>query len=213
MTNSNYNQILSFYTDEPQEFVDLTIVKLEQGMKEKLLAVADFYTDINETFEELKCNNAMLFALYKCMHPKCMDTFSTNDADKMLKHLDSHLKLIDVLDSERKLNKQTRSLQNKCRECCYCGLKLHKNSEVIRHIQEEHANSVFQCKYCFYRAAEIDSLVIHHKKLHPGKPEEILLCIDPMEPLLLDDESKQFMKTSWSNFLEHIQCRQGIHFT
>lgn len=145
------------------------------------------------------------FALYKCMHELCI--FATNSIQKWFIHMGIHLQLIAYFQSKGYLNTWTRSRLIKFRECGYCGYEAKADHEVIRHMEEEHRRSIFQCALCFYRTIEMDNMVVHMRKFHATSGRtEILLCGETREFEQQDDE---LLEQDCETHVDKIRCGQG----
>jgi hypothetical protein len=142
------------------------------------------------------------FALYKCMYEKCI--FATNSIEKWQMHMSAHGQVIDYFQKKDNLQKNTRDSLIKYRECPYCPFTAKADHQVVRHMEEEHRRSIFQCAICYYRTIEMDNMVLHMQKFHPNK-KEILLCGETCEFLQQDEE---IMLQDCEN-VKKIQCGQG----
>lgn len=146
------------------------------------------------------------FALYKCMHEQCI--FATNKLEQWLVHMTVHIQLIDFFKKQEVLDKSTRSRLIKFRECSYCGYEAKANHDVVRHLEEEHHRSIFQCSLCFYRTIEYDNMMLHMNTYHPanGGQQEVYLCGDTLEFNQQDDET---LDQDVENNVEKMKCGQG----
>lgn len=84
--------------------------------------------------------------LYKCMGSYC--SFTTNDTDAMVVHLQNHEDLLEIL------------------RCAYCVLTFNQIGEMVAHIKIEHGQCRFQCSYCFYRSLDAANVLNHQKIYH-----------------------------------------------
>lgn len=132
---------------------------------------------LHDYAKKLNINDITQFALYKCMHDVCL--FACDSQENWKIHMEQHLNLIDVLAAEKKLKREYRAELVKFRECSYCGRepneKCPRIDEVCRHMEMEHRRNAFQCSHCFYRAMEMDNMVLHMEKYHGDSDREILL--------------------------------------
>lgn len=107
------------------------------------------------------------FSLYKCMEKMC--TLMTNDRDLFLKHIRKHEQ-----DGEDQLGlNQTSMDMDSWLNCSYCEDVADSCSALVEHIDEEHATSIFQCTYCFYRSSTAYNVVTHHSLHHKDKQTKI----------------------------------------
>lgn len=145
------------------------------------------------------------FALYKCMHDKCI--YATDKQDDWVVHMDSHIKLIDII-SERypKLPKIVRDKLKKFRECPYCDTESKSNADVVRHMVEDHSGSIFQCAHCYYRTIEMDNIVLHYETFHANKPKEILLYGIKRE---YEEKHEEEHRIGCLDHVDKIKCGQG----
>ncbi|XP_055312059.1 uncharacterized protein LOC129574245 isoform X2 [Sitodiplosis mosellana] len=114
-----------------------------------------------------------LVALFKCMAKDCI--FTTSDKEKMLEHLSNHEDFIMQQASYGK----NHSIQDHSSwlECCYCEEIEGSCSILVDHIINEHATSIFQCPYCFYRSVDRGNVSSHLKQYHSHEDEKyILVC-------------------------------------
>lgn len=109
-----------------------------------------------------------LYSLYKCMAVDCQ--FTTNLSDRMLTHLRSHDFQMETAVGG--LFSDTSSWL----ECAYCEVIADSCTLLVKHIQDEHATSIFQCPYCFYRSCAAYNVVIHTKQLHKAQRHFVLVC-------------------------------------
>lgn len=141
------------------------------------------------------------FALYKCMHDDCL--FSTDKEEKWMEHMNDHMKLIDVLQNNGDLSNEMRRKNIKFRECPYCKAELRSNDEVSRHIETEHRRSLLQCKHCYYRANEMDNIVLHHENCHAEQSREVLLIDGKRE---FEDEDKAILQDGFDLYVKQFKC-------
>lgn len=115
-----------------------------------------------------------LIALFKCMAIDCI--FTTNDKDSMLEHLRNHEDFIEVQASYGR-NHSNQDCSSWL-ECCYCEEYEGSCSTLVEHIISEHATSIFQCPYCFYRSVDRYNVSSHLKQYHSKYQDEqyILVC-------------------------------------
>lgn len=148
------------------------------------------------------------FALYKCMHTTCI--FSTNDASKMEKHIDSHLEMIDIMAQANGLTRAERKMQIKCRECAYCPKTFNHGSHLVDHITKQHGNSIFQCANCFYRTIEMDNLIAHNEHYHNENGiRRILVCSGKrvINAALMKFVYNRFLEMSEQSLISCGECR------
>lgn len=146
------------------------------------------------------------FALYKCMHEKCI--FATNSLEQWFIHMTVHIQLIDYFKNRNALDKNTRNQLIKFRECSYCGYEAKSNFDVLRHLEEEHHRSIFQCSLCFYRTIEDHNMLLHLKACHPAinGQVEVYMCGFQREFNQQDDET---LDQDVENNVKKMQCGQG----
>lgn len=136
-------------------------------------------------------DDVSLFALYKCMASKCM--FSCQSRQKMLDHLCFHDSL-EVLEKDYL-------------QCAYCNELSLSCQSLIDHIDGRHANSCFQCQYCFYRSVDAYG-VVHHQGIHHSDKEQVILYCRPFLRTMLDNQTRDLMKAQGSN-IKPIVCEAG----
>lgn len=143
------------------------------------------------------------FALYKCMHGKCI--YATNSEEAWIVHMRKHIDLIDVMAKLKILTSHKRDEYIKFRDCPYCTKESHANFEVNTHMELEHRRSGFQCAHCFYRCIEMDYMVFHYQNFHPDKSREVLLCSEKKEFEYKDKE----LIFEYLKEMKKIVCGQG----
>lgn len=132
---------------------------------------------------KLMLREICLFSPYKCMAVEC--NFSTGNAEAMLHHLRNHENQIEhqsntVLDTSSWL------------ECPYCEEIADSCTWLVKHIQDEHTNSIFQCPYCFYRTCAAHNVIMHLKQFHPKECMNVFVCKG--RPKLLQTELTHIWK-------------------
>lgn len=130
-----------------------------------------------------------LYALFKCMDMNC--AFTTDNADKMLIHLRNH---------------ENGSTEPKWLECAYCNIVADSCALLVKHIQDEHQSSIFQCPYCFYRSCAAFNVVVHLKQFHPNEKVSVLVCIG--KPRLYATEKALIEKSRREN-IRPLRCTEG----
>lgn len=191
-------------------------VKCDPEEAEKLLKIAASYAQMDEYTTIVRpwifgdyarkpsINLHTQFALYKCMHGKCI--FSTDSKELWVDHMQVHIKMIDSFTvKHHRFTKADRNEQKKFRECCYCVRESKTNHEVIRHMEEEHRRCIFQCAHCFYRCIEMDCILIHYETYHPNQSKEILLCGDKRD---FEQKDEELLEESYQ-YVKKIKCGQG----
>lgn len=119
-----------------------------------------------------------------------------------------HFQLIDYFKDKQILDKSIRDKLIKFRDCPYCSYEARANHDMIRHMEEEHRRSIFQCAVCYYRTIEIDNMVLHMKNYHPASDRnEIYLCGKTREFEQQDDE---ILDQDVEINVKKIQCGQGM---
>lgn len=126
------------------------------------------------------------FALYKCMYENCI--YATNSKTNWQMHMAVHGQLIDFFKSKGTLEKNVRDKLIKYRECPYCCFMAKADHQVVRHMEEDHRSSIFQCAMCYYRTIEMDNMVLHMQDYHPNATKEVLLCGETREFVQQDEE-------------------------
>lgn len=159
---------------------------------------------INRDYVQKACIDPISqFALYKCMHEKCV--FATDSMENWFIHMKIHLQYIDYLKNHDRLTKLNRSQHVKFRECPYCSYAARANHEVIRHMEEEHRRSIFQCSLCFYRTIEMDNMALHMKLCHSGH-SQVYLCGDVCE---FEQQDEDVLEQDIEVNVAKIRCAQG----
>lgn len=72
------------------------------------------------------------FALYKCMHAKCI--FATNSMESWQIHMSLHGQMIDYFYDKGLLVKHVRDSLIRFRECPYCGFEAKADHQVVSRI-------------------------------------------------------------------------------
>lgn len=132
-----------------------------------------------------------LYALYKCMDINCV--FTTDNADHMLTHLRNH---------ENNLSNEAPSWL----ECAYCDIMADSCTLLVKHIQDEHQSSIFQCPYCFYRSCVAHNVVVHLKLYHAAEKKSVLVCNG--KPRMYSTEKALIEKSREENIRKLI-CTEG----
>lgn len=145
---------------------------------------------------ELKLKrDCSLVALFKCMAIDCI--FTTSDKDSMLRHLNNHE---DLLMTEGSFNQDDSTWL----ECCYCEEIIDTCTLLVKHINEVHSKSIFQCPYCFYRSVDQNNVSSHLNQYHANEEEKyIFVC--GSETSCLSDEINQILYSMTTNVRE-IPC-------
>lgn len=145
---------------------------------------------------ELKLKrDCSLVALFKCMAIDCI--FTTSDKDSMLRHLNNHE---DLLMTEGSFNQDDSTWL----ECCYCEEIIDTCTLWVKHINEVHSKSIFQCPYCFYRSVDQNNVSSHLNQYH-GNEEEKYIFVCGSETSCLSDEINQILYSMTANVRE-IPC-------
>lgn len=105
-----------------------------------------------------------LYALYKCMGENC--SYTTANAENMVTHLGNHEMSYASHDD----------LLNNWLECAYCDEPFIKTLLLVKHVQNEHKSSIFQCPYCFYRSCAEYNVIVHLNQFHQSEKERVLVC-------------------------------------
>lgn len=162
---------------------------------------------IEDDYGQKPCINAITqFALYKCMHEKCI--FATNSLKNWFIHMTVHIQLIDYYKKQNMIEKQTRDKLIKFRECAYCSYKAKKNDHILHHLEAEHHRSIFQCSLCFYRTIEMANMTLHMNNYHPSAngQNEVYLCGDTLE---FNQQDEEMLEHGIDYNVKKIQCGQG----
>lgn len=130
-----------------------------------------------------------LFALFKCMDINC--AFTTDNAETMLIHLRNH---------------ENVSSEPSWLECSYCDIVADSCALLVKHIQDEHQSSIFQCPYCFYRSCAAFNVVVHLKQFHPSEKKSVLVCNG--KPRLYATEKALIEKSRGEN-IRPLRCTEG----
>lgn len=191
-------------------------VKCDPDDDIKMLKIAEMYEQMDEftiaarpwidtdTTKKPIINYMTQFALYKCMHPKCV--FATNRVNFWKSHMHRHIDMNDILIKSKTILSNSDEMKQ-FRECCYCKQSSKRNYDYVRHIEEEHSRSIFQCMHCFYRTNEIDNIVFHYNEYHSNATKEILLCGENRREFEHRDED--VINQCSNQFIEKIRCGQG----
>lgn len=196
--------------------------KISREVKEEMLKLKDFYSTAVDTPKNVMpwikngktksiIHPIMQYCMFKCMHEKCV--FSCNDEELLRKHLEDHILLLDLMDTEEKLTNEMRRFHSKFRECCYCHMKMYTNEDLIKHIQHDHSQSIYQCQHCFYRCHEFDCIVMHNKTYH-SNTNNIRLHIH-LNDCLQYPITEQYHEEIYDTYLDRmprIECVAGIQF-
>lgn len=188
---------------DPQEEQTLKdVAGLYERIKKYTVAVRPWI--LYDYAKKLDINLITQFSLFKCMHLQCI--FATNSMKQWNDHMEMHLKFIEVFMKENVIHKNTRDEMKKFRECPYCGWHAPNNQHFIRHMQDYHHRSIFQCSYCFYRTSEMDNIVLHHETHHAERDRDILLCGNKREFEEKDEEEQRHI---CDLYVTKIKCGQG----
>lgn len=140
------------------------------------------------------------FSLYKCMEKLC--SMMTNDRDLFLKHIRKHEQ-----DGEDQLGlNQTSMDMDSWLHCSYCEDIADSCSSLVEHIDEEHASSIFQCTYCFYRSSTAYNVITHHFLHHKNK--STLINISNGASMMLKAEMSSMIQYRKEN-VKPITCEKG----
>lgn len=134
-----------------------------------------------------------LYALFKCMDINC--EFTTDNPDHMLIHLRNH---------ENILSNEPSWL-----ECSYCDIMADSCALLVKHVQDEHQSSIFQCPYCFYRSCSAWNVVIHLKQYHSEEKKSVLVCNG--KPRMYAAEKALIEKSRVEN-IRPLRCTEGENF-
>ncbi|XP_037050206.1 uncharacterized protein LOC119084365 isoform X1 [Bradysia coprophila] len=134
-----------------------------------------------------------LYALFKCMDINCI--FTTDNADHMLTHLRNH---------EKNMSNEAPSWL----ECAYCDIVADSCTLLVKHIQDEHQSSIFQCPYCFYRSCAAFNVVVHLKLYHPKEKKSVLVCNG--KPRMYATEKALIEKSRKEN-IRPLRCTEDCH--
>ncbi|XP_055592117.1 uncharacterized protein LOC129743901 [Uranotaenia lowii] len=124
----------------------------------------------NKTFKSREhCCNMLdeksLYCFFKCMGTRC--SFTTTLQFLMEEHMKNH----EVAD-----NIQPDKTSKSWLECSYCEfVATDSGLNLVDHLRHSHAQSSYQCRYCFYRSRNSYNVVLHQQLYHSGKKIEILL--------------------------------------
>lgn len=128
---------------------------------------------------QLLLRDTSLVALFKCMGINCH--FSTGDADRMLQHLQHHE---DYVTTQQMSADDLAQLDHlSWLECCYCDTMVDTCNLLVQHVQNEHAASIYQCPYCFYRSAATANVEVHMNEYHGRKDKMIIQCVGESKQL------------------------------
>lgn len=169
--NSEQETALTMSVDEIHEISSDSEVENDEGASGNRIVLVDVQTQLKpwtgtkskktaEVIDHLLCDVSM-FALFKCMGRNC--GFSSDQKDQMDKHLELH---------DNAGNRNAREYL----ECAYCERKEKSPNDLLNHITETHAGSVYQCQYCFYRSVDAYSVLIHQEMYHEDRERLILFC-------------------------------------
>lgn len=136
-----------------------------------------------------------LYALYKCMETNC--AFTTDNAESMLTHLLNH---------ENSPQADNATNVPSYLECSYCDVVKDTCTRLVKHIQEEHQSSIFQCPYCFYRSCVAYNVVVHLNQFHKSEKKSVLVCNG--KPRLYATEKALIEKSRGEN-IRPLRCTEG----
>lgn len=126
---------------------------------------------------QLLLRDTSLVALFKCMGINCY--YSTGEANQMLQHLQYHEDYVST--QQISTNEQLDHLS--WLECCYCDKMVDTCNLLVQHIQTEHAASIYQCPYCFYRSTAAANVETHLNEYHKRKDRLIMQCLGTAKQL------------------------------
>lgn len=149
-------------------------------------------------------NTLTQFAMYKCMHKKCI--FFTNDEEQWKMHMQKHIDMFDVLKKFGILQKSVRDEQIGFRECSYCSKTSKSDNEYNHHMGIEHVGCILQCAHCFYRCNEMDNIVLHYEAFHKDEKRKVLLLNEKRE---FGYSNKEVLESNCAQYVKKIQCGQG----
>lgn len=140
-----------------------------------------------------------LVALFKCMAKDCI--FTTSDKEKFLVHLQNHE---DFLVEQASYSKHhSNEDDSSWLECCYCEEIPGSCSTLVDHIMQEHATSIFQCPYCFYRSVDRNNVSSHLNFYHKDR-EDKFIQVCGMETKSIEDEINELLAARQS--IKLIPC-------
>lgn len=139
-------------------------------------------------------DDVSLFARYKCMASDCV--FTTASAENMAHHLQLHDKYF----------KPANKIEIKdYLECAYCSEFIQTCADLIQHIDDRHAESIFQCSYCFYRSVDAHAVSVHLRKYH-GNMERIILICGEFEPSTTEKQLLDILENTCDDIVP-IDCK------
>jgi hypothetical protein len=159
------------------------------------------YFDLLRPWATRKCKKFMfplsklleenaLIAKYKCLSQRCY--YYTCSAKNFEIHLSAH-KPADRIDFMM---------------CPYCDFELEPSTEIrnlIKHIDEEHSASKYQCAFCFYRSTSVSNVISHSKIYHRMKNLKIyeLHPVNDCSDVHLDI---MLVKEKYDQFIPLLKC-------
>lgn len=152
-----------------------------------------------ETTIKQMLRDVSLIALYKCMSINCI--FTTDDPIIMFEHINNHEEHVRLCQNS---SNQTKSLDHiSWLECSYCDKMEDSCALLIKHIQNVHSTSIYQCAYCFYRTVDPSNIVTHQKMYHAKQELLILVAMGQTKHLYSQID---FMLKGKNEFVHPIKC-------
>lgn len=111
-----------------------------------------------------------LMHLYKCMGQNC--SYTVDDGREMLNHLRNHEELASQQVALGQSNYDTSSWL----ECPYCEETADSCSILVKHIDTEHMDSIYQCNLCLYRSVSECNMQEHRRQYHNSLNKSYFIC-------------------------------------
>ncbi|XP_071443153.1 uncharacterized protein [Hetaerina americana] len=171
---------------------------------------ASLYAKASKTpavFNQVISNQMKLCHLFKCMGRQC--SFTTDESVLFLSHYLAHEAL--VLDppaastSTSGENSESHERRFDWQQCCYCAEMFSSATAYIKHVKVDHGECIYQCPYCFYRAAAVSYVILHQNSTHITEKVIVLKCKNPLKKGADEDNTICPIKP----LVEAYVCYQG----
>ncbi|XP_046386057.1 uncharacterized protein LOC124155906 [Ischnura elegans] len=181
-------EINDFQTSPPKSCIDSEEVVAQPCNQVKICSVmrASLYAKASKTpnvFNQVMSNQVKLCHLFKCMGRQC--SFTTDESVLFLSHYLGHESLVSdtpaASSSSSGENNDNQEKRFDWQQCCYCAEMFSSGSAYINHVKIEHGDCVYQCPYCFYRAAAVSYVILHQNSTHITEKVSILHCKNPLK--------------------------------
>lgn len=143
-----------------------------------------------------------LYALFKCMSPEC--SFSNDRDINMLAHLRQHNHQHAAVADEQR-NGQSAG-EKPWLECAYCTLLADTPESLVRHTNNVHKSSIFQCPFCFYRSCSAYNVIMHQAAIHAQHVTSVLVCLGKTKAL---SSELPLIHASRAQYVQPLRCDSG----